>query len=177
MIVFGKECYIISRAGRFAEVNAFSQEVGRMENVPITDAAVAYECPITNVTYILIARNIMYVPSMTHNLIPPFILREAGIVVNDTAKIHIIDPTIEDHSVFFPKVNLRIPLALEGVFSYFPTRNPTTDDLLEGEPLTITPEGPTWNPNSEHYSLNEDSYLDWSGDDSASSSNNDFDRR
>ena len=106
MIVIGKDCYIISRSGRFAEVNAFSQEVGRMESVPIIDAAVAYDCPNTGTMYILIARNVLYVPSMTHNLIPPFILREAGIVVNDTAKIHIIDPTPEDHSVFFPKVNL-----------------------------------------------------------------------
>ena len=139
-------------------MNAFSQEVGRIKGVPIVDAAVAYDCPIMNVTYILVARN---VPSMTHNLIPPFILREAGIMVNDTAKIHVIDPTIEDHSVFFPKVNLRISLALEGIFSYFPTRKPTTDDLLNGVRVTITPEGPTWNPHSEHYSHNNDSYLDW----------------
>ena len=27
-------------------------------------------------------RNALYVPSMPHNLIPPFIMREAGIVVN-----------------------------------------------------------------------------------------------
>ena len=74
MIVVGKECYIISRSGRHAEVNAFSQEVGRMDHVPIIDAAVAYDCPFTNVTYILIARNVLYVPSMTHNFIPPFIL-------------------------------------------------------------------------------------------------------
>lgn len=59
MIVLGKECYIISRSGRYAEVNAFSQEVGRIENVPIIDAAVAYDCPFTNVTYILIARNVL----------------------------------------------------------------------------------------------------------------------
>jgi len=77
MIVFSKECYIISRPGRYAEVDAFSQEIGRMERVPIVDAAVAYNCQFTNVTYILIARNVLYVPSMPYNLIPPFILREA----------------------------------------------------------------------------------------------------
>ena len=96
-----------------------------MESVPIVDAAVAYDCPFTNVTYILIVRNVLYVPSMTHNLTPPFILREAGIEVNDTAKIHVTDPTVLDHSVFFPKTKLGTPLSLHGVFSYFPTRNPT----------------------------------------------------
>ena len=164
MIVLGKECYIISRSGRYAEVNAFSQEVGRIENVPIIDAAVAYDCPFTNVTYILIARNVLYVPSMAHNLIPPFILREAGIEVNDTAKIHVTDPTTEAHSVFFPTAKLRIPLSLHGIFSYFPTRNPTIQDLQESEKIVITPEGPTWNPHSEHFSSNEDSYLDWKGE-------------
>ena len=80
-------------------MNAFSQEVGRMGHVPIIDVAVAYDCPFTNVTFILIARNVPYVPSMMHNFIPPFILREAGIEANDTAKIHVTDPKIEDHSV------------------------------------------------------------------------------
>ena len=84
--------------------------------------------------------------------------------MNDTAKIHITNPTVENHSVFFPKTKLRIHLSLYGVFSYFPTHNSTTKDLLKGEKIIIMPEGPTWNPHSEHFSLNEDSYLDWNGE-------------
>ena len=115
-----------------------------MEDVPIIDAAVSYDCPFTNVTYVLIARNVLYVQSMTHTRIPPFTLREAGIEVNDTAKIHVTDPTIEDHSMFFPTTKLRISLSLHGVFSYFPTRNPTIQDLQESEKVVITPEGSNW---------------------------------
>ena len=57
--------------------------------VPIFDAAVAYDYPWSQSTYILITRNILSVPSMDHNLIPPFILREAGLTVNDTYMIHL----------------------------------------------------------------------------------------
>ena len=39
-------------------------------------------------TYILTVRNALHVPSMEHNLIPPFIMREAGLVINDVPRIH-----------------------------------------------------------------------------------------
>ena len=51
-------------------------------------------------TYILIARNVLHVPSMEYELIPPFVLREAGMVVNDTAMIHVKDPSHEDHYIY-----------------------------------------------------------------------------
>ena len=38
--------------------------------------------------YLLSIRNVRYVPSMTNNLIPPFIMREAGLIVNDVPRIH-----------------------------------------------------------------------------------------
>jgi hypothetical protein len=40
-------------------------------------------------TYLLIVRNALHVPSMQHNLIPPFIMREAGLVVNDVPKMQV----------------------------------------------------------------------------------------
>ena len=36
---------------------------------------------------------------MDHNLLPPFILREVGLEVNDTGNIQVKDPTIHDHSI------------------------------------------------------------------------------
>jgi hypothetical protein len=54
-------------------------------------------------------------------------------------------------------------LNLDGVFSYVHSRNPTHDDLLNADPVVITPEGTYWNPHSEHYSLNEDTFNDYQG--------------
>ena len=59
-----------------------------MTAVPIFDAAVAYDCPYRSKTYILVVKNDLHVPSMNHNLVTPFILQNAGLIVNDVPKIH-----------------------------------------------------------------------------------------
>ena len=65
----------------------------------MVDAAISYDCSITGKTYLLLVRNALHIPSMEHNLVPPFILREAGLVVNDTPRIHVNEPTLETHSI------------------------------------------------------------------------------
>jgi hypothetical protein len=76
---------------------------------------------------------------MTHNLVPPFLLREAGLIVNETPKIQVVDPDISDHSIYFDGTKLQVPLALWGIFSYFPTRRQTLQELHndENEVLSI----------------------------------------
>jgi hypothetical protein len=54
-------------------------------------------------------------------------------------------------------------LNLDGVFSYFTSRRPTHDDLLNAKAVVIRPEGTSWNPHSEHFSLNEDTFTDYEG--------------
>ena len=128
MIVCGKEVYIISRSGQVAEVNAFAKECGVLQ-IPIVDAAVVFEDPYNGEIYFLVMRNALYVESMDHHLIPPFIMQEAGLVVNDVAKIHCRQRTQEDHSIIDRDSKLHIRLRLEGIFSSFPTRKPSVEDL------------------------------------------------
>ena len=95
MVVLGRHCFIFDNIHEnTCEVQPFDPTLGSAKNVPIVDALVAYDCPYTFTTYMLVFRNALYVPSMQTNLVPPFILREAGLVVNDTAKIHLKDPTV-----------------------------------------------------------------------------------
>ena len=113
-------------------------------------------------SYILVLRNALYVLSMDNNLIPPFMLREMGVTVNDVPKIHKVDPTVDDHAITFMETGFRIPLSLWGIFSYCPTSKPTHDDLLnQTEVYILSPA--TWNPHSDAYSTNEESMLDWEG--------------
>ena len=79
-------------------MNAFAKECGVLQ-IPIVDAAVVFEDPYDGNIYFLVMRNALYVESMDHHLIPPFIMREAGLVVNDVAKIHCWQRTQEDHSI------------------------------------------------------------------------------
>lgn len=128
MAVVGKNAYVLSNTGASAEVNAFTPDHAAM-TIQIVDAAVQYDCPYTSITYILVVRNVLYVPSMQHNLIPPFMIREAGIIIHDTSKIQLDDPLVVDHSIYFPAGEFRIPLSLWGVFSYFPTSKPSVETL------------------------------------------------
>ena len=88
MIVLGKQSLVIQDTGHSAEVNAFSDDVGGFLKVQIVDAVVAYNCPYTSKTHLLVMRNTLHIPSMKQDLIPPFILRESGLIVQDIPKIH-----------------------------------------------------------------------------------------
>ena len=105
----------------------------------------------------------MSVPSMKHNLIPPFIMREAGVQINSTSKIQVEDPTIEDHSIFFKDYDFRIPMSLWGIFSYFPTTKPTSQMLEDTDDVfLLTPDG-QWNPHSDVCPRNEETTMDLEG--------------
>jgi hypothetical protein len=163
MVVVGRHALIISNTGRTAEVSPFTPDYEALQKVPIVDAAIQYMCPYDDKLYILIVRNALSVPSMKHNLVPPFIVREAGVQVNSTPKIHTSDPTVNDHSIYFPDDDFRIPLSLWGVFSYFPTSKPTTQILEDCEDLFLLTPGGQWNPHSDAYAKNEENMLDWEG--------------
>ena len=164
MILCGKHCHILSRSGINATVSAFTDDVGTMQ-IPIVDAVIAYYYPDTTKIWLLIVPNVPYVESMDHNLIPPFILREGGMQVNDRPKIHhpTGTPTVTDHTFGNEKEGLRVSLKLSGIFYMFESRQPTDDDFINGVPIPFTPEGDDWNPNSSQFERNEDSFTDSNG--------------
>jgi hypothetical protein len=127
--VVGRNAYVMSDAGRIADVNPFTPDYDPMQ-IPIVDAAVRHDCPYDGQMCILVLQNALHVPSMKNNLVPPFVMREAGIRANDTPKIQTIEPTKEDHSMHFPDTDFRIPLSLWGMFSYFITSKPTAAQMM-----------------------------------------------
>ena len=88
MFVFGNQGTTIQNTGKFSDVNSFAEDVGMMPRVPIVESVVAYDCPYSGEVILLVARNTIFVVSMDHNLVPPFIMQEAGLQVNEQAKIH-----------------------------------------------------------------------------------------
>ena len=164
MCVVGKNVMVLNKPTRFANVQAFSPSIEGLSRVPIVDAAIIYACSFTMQSYTLVIKNALYVDNMDHNLIPPFVMREAGIKVNERPKIHSPDPTIDDHSIYIKDHDLRIPLALWGIFSFFPSRKPTNEEAEDDSAvIMITPDSPDWNPYSDVYAKNEESFLDWQG--------------
>ena len=115
----------------------------------------------------MVARNSLYVEIMDHDLVPPFIMREAGLEVDEQAKIHTPQPSKENHSVYCKKINLIIPLKIEGIFSVFETRQLNATEIAEtGEYdiVFISPDTDSWNPNCETWGDQEDFMLDQDGD-------------
>ena len=106
MVVVGKYCMIFDDTGKTCTVNAFSETAGKLENVPIVDAVIAYDCPYKCKIYLLLLRNALHIPELEVNLLPPFIVREAGIEVDECPKSQMSNPTIKNHSMYIPDYDL-----------------------------------------------------------------------
>jgi hypothetical protein len=83
MALTGQNCTIIAKSGQYATVTPFSAELPELERVEIGDVAIAYDDPITLVTYFLAMRNALLIPSLSHNLLPPFLIREASLFLDE----------------------------------------------------------------------------------------------
>ena len=163
MAVLGRNCFIFDYTGRSCNVSAFNPSLDST-TLPIVDAVIVYDCPYSLSSYLLMIRNALYLEQTEDNLVPPFLLREAGVIVNECAKMHAIPhATEEHHSIFFPEENLRIPLSLHGIFSYFPHRAPHLEEIEDLQVLFLTPDSSTWDPHSPHFNEQESQFLSHDG--------------
>ena len=163
--VVGRYSRILEYTGRKASVAGFTKDLGKPMTVPVVNAAVAYDCEVSGETRILVICNALYFKNMEVNLIPPFMMRLAGIEVDECPKFLASAPSESNHSMFFRDDNIRIPFHLEGIVSYIPTRIPTEDELVskEGKYLLMTPNLPTWDPHTEMFRDQELSMMDYKG--------------
>ena len=158
MVVVVKHATVIQKYGLYAGVKALSDEVSPMHKIPIVDAVITYDCQFTLKPFLLIVRNALHIPSMDHNLIPPFIMREAGLTLTEQPKRQCETPTVDDHSIFDIISQLRIHLKLNRVFSYFPTRKPTDLDVV-----FLMPDAESWDPHNAMYAKEEEVFIDTDG--------------
>ena len=124
-------------------------------------------------TYILALRNALYIPSMTHNLIPSFVMREAGLCVNDVLRIHTRREKLCDETYCIAakeedkRVNLKIKLQLDGIFSYFDTRKLTAEEVRDCdyiETLHLCPDVKEWDPYDESFAERKEQLMDGRSD-------------
>ena len=67
MVVVSRHAYILNSSGRTAQVSPLTPEYELLKEVPIIDAAVEYDCPITDKSFILVFHNALSVLLMDHN--------------------------------------------------------------------------------------------------------------
>ena len=92
---------------------------------------------------------------MENNLLPYLILVEVGIKVNETSRIHIDEPIIEDHTIYMQDTRLLIPLQLWGVLSLSHIWKPTSDEIESCDKILITLDSAVWEPHTLHFVSNE----------------------
>ncbi len=117
--------------------------------------------------FILVMRTVLYIPAMGHNLIPPFLLREAGLHVDKMPKFQLAEQaSIDNHCVYDPETGLQILLQLNRILSYFKMRPLTENEQMHWENYDIfflTPDGAMWDPHSVHFAEEEAAMVDANG--------------
>ena len=93
-------------------------------------------------------------------------MRLAGLQVNECSKFLSIAPSIDDHSVYFPAVDVRFPFQIEGIVSYLSTRIPSDQELCDyaGEYLLLTPNSEEWDPHADMYKDQEFGMTNYRGE-------------
>jgi hypothetical protein len=94
------------------------------------------------------------------------LLREAGLYVDETPKHQVANPTVDNHVIVDSETGMRIHLSLNRIFSSFPTRALTLEEIEDRDtyPIVfITPDSIAWDPYASHYAENEAAMLDSNG--------------
>jgi hypothetical protein len=82
-------------------------------------------------------------------LLNPNQIRAHGVEVDDVPR-HLSGGK-STHSINVHEANLRIPLKLHGVISYFDVRTPTLKKISECETITLTSQEVKWQPHSSDF--------------------------
>ncbi len=158
MSVAGGGNTVIAKSGHLAMVTLFSPDLPVLEKITIGHVAMHYDNPVSLRTNILVMKNALLIPTMSHNLLPPILVWEAGLFLDETAKQQAVSPTIDNHSIYDSRMGMRIHLQLKGIFSVIPTCPLRLEELKNWESypvIFITPKGDLLKPHSTHYAEEE----------------------
>ena len=122
--VAGSNTLLLHETGRTVNVVPFSDEVGRVKNIPIACVATLWQDLTTGHEYILILHEVLYFGDrMESTLLNPNQLRHGGAIVEDTPRQF---NRQSKHAIIFPLGDkgeqVTIPLEMDGVISGFESR-------------------------------------------------------
>jgi len=153
----GRNATVLYSHNRTVNVSPFLDSLGTANSVPIVSAAIAYDDEITAKTYILIIHQALYFGDMLeHNLLSPFQCQLQGVGINECPRILEGDAVSDhSHSILFPNDELKIPLRLNGIVSYFSSWRPTKAEFNQCHHPELTAAEPEWSPHNGDYSRGE----------------------
>jgi hypothetical protein len=138
--VAGANCTILNYTGKECDVSPYRDDYQPVSNVPIVNAATAWQSPVTGSVYILILNEALWMgDSMNTTLINPNQLRHYGTKVQD-------DPTSPHPlSIITADDEFSMELSMQGTIVLAPTHTPSQKELEEC-PHIILSSHKQWNP-------------------------------
>jgi hypothetical protein len=133
---------------------------------PIVDAAFLYTDAYTLKRYILRVNQAIHIDIMDNDLLCPMQCRLNGVSINGIPKFLVDNPTNvthqEQNNDAHPTI---IPLALDGVTSYFLVTKPTQEEVEDKSilRLDLTAENPPWNPRDPDFAQRERNMVNSAG--------------
>jgi hypothetical protein len=148
---------VIAFTNTKVNVSPFSDSYQAIKDVPITTVVTAWDDPGTGEVIILYIHEALYFgDKMFHMRLCPNQLRANGWTVQDVPKQ--FDAELA-HAITDPSGHLQMPLEMNGVISYLPTRLPTEKELAECDSYDLTSEVP-WEPYSPSFHEREQRMAD-----------------
>ena len=139
-IVAGKNCIILNYTGKECDVSPYREDYKPIKNVPIVNAATAWQSPITGQVYILVLNEAIWMGDhMDDTLINPNQLRHHGVKVQD-------DPTSSyPLSIVTEDNEFCMELTMDGTIVHVQTFTPSDNDLKNCPHIELTSQH-QWDP-------------------------------
>jgi hypothetical protein len=129
------QCLLGNNALVIHDYNKLVNVVGYDPRGPVTcslhtiSGALAYDCPDSGETFILIVHQAIHNPKLEHNLLSPFQMRLNDVIVSNTPKFMTEMPTEKDHAiVIISPFQMRLNDVIVSNTPKFMTEMPTEKD-------------------------------------------------
>jgi hypothetical protein len=137
---------------------------GETKSLRIVSAALGYAIPEMGNTVLLIVHQIIFSPTLNHNLLSTIQMRLHDMVLNETPMFQCLKSTNLSHYISMRGDNvdefLVITLDLHGVMSCFSTFKPSHEEFETCERYELTYDTPEYNPSSKTFHEQEDGMTD-----------------
>ena len=136
----GANCVILNYTGKMCDVSAYRDDYEAVRDVPIVNAATAWQSCETGQTYILVFNEALWMgDSMKSTLFNPNQLRHYGTKVQD-------NPVSENPlSIISDDDEFCLELSMDGTIVYFDSHTPTEEELLTCPHIVLSSPHP-WDP-------------------------------
>ena len=129
--------------GQTVEAFPFAKSFGSIKNLPIVNAAVAYDHPVMCRTLILNLNHSIFVgEDSDHCLLCPNQVRANSIQLDDRPRHY---ESTSSFSIYVPHLDLHLPFESHGPTAFLPIRRPTDQEYEECDHLDLT-DSDGWHP-------------------------------